>query len=91
MASAWEEDGRHWLGAVYVTPSARRAGLLVDAAVRWGRAQGALSLHLEVHEDNARAQAAYRRLGFVLTGRRRPYPLDETAHELEMALPLRPA
>ena len=90
MAGAWAEDGRHWLGAVYVTPAARRTGLLdalVDAAVRWGREQGAASLHLEVHEDNARARAAYRRLGFTETGARRPYPLGD-GDELEMVRPL---
>jgi ribosomal protein S18 acetylase RimI-like enzyme len=86
MASAWEEDGRHWLGAVYVTPSARREGLLdelVELAAGWARAQRAPALHLEVHEHNARARAAYRRLGFVETGRRRPYPLGD-GDELEM-------
>ena len=90
MASAWEEDGRHWLGAVYVTASARGQGLLdglVDAAAAWARAQRAPSLHLEVHEDNAPARAAYRRLGFTETGARRPYPLG-AGDELEMVLPL---
>jgi ribosomal protein S18 acetylase RimI-like enzyme len=87
-------DDVAWLAAVHVAPDLRGRGLharLVAPVAAWAGTQGAPSLHLEVHEDNARAQAAYRRLGFVLTGRRRPYPLDETAHELEMALALRPA
>ena len=46
-------------------------------------------LRLEVHEDNGPARAAYARLGFADTGVRRPYPLDPTGDELEMALDLR--
>jgi ribosomal protein S18 acetylase RimI-like enzyme len=45
-------------------------------------------LVLEVHEDNARARAAYRRLGFAETGATRPYPLPPGGAELEMARPL---
>jgi hypothetical protein len=61
-------DGRAWLVAVYVSPTA---------------------LVLEVHEDNARARAAYDTLGFVETGASRPYPLERSRSELEMVLPLR--
>ena len=80
-----------WLVAVHVAPDLRGRGLverLVDAVAGWAREQGAPALHLEVHEANARAQAAYRRLGFTDTGRRRPYPLDAGARELELARPL---
>lgn len=80
-----------WLAAVHVAPDVRGRGLLerlVDAVADWAREQGAPALHLEVHEANARASAAYRRLGFTDTGRRRPYPLDAAAQELELALPL---
>lgn len=87
MAAAWEEGGRAWLGAVYVQPHARGSGLLdrlVEAAVDWARARGHAQLSLEVHEDNARARAAYRRLGFVENGGRRPYPLDPSRDELEL-------
>ncbi|MDM4764202.1 GNAT family N-acetyltransferase [Galbitalea sp. SE-J8] len=42
-------------------------------------------LTLFVHEDNARARAAYARRGFVETGATTPYPLDPSALELEMA------
>ncbi len=41
---------------------------LVDAAGEWARARGADEIGLEVHVDNHRAQAAYRRLGFTPTG-----------------------
>lgn len=92
MAAVWEEDGTAWLGAVYVRPAARGGGLLarlVDAAAGWARDRGHDALVLEVHEDNARARAAYLRLGFAPTGATRPYPLDPSRQELEMALPLR--
>ena len=87
MAAAWPEDGRHWLGSVYVRPTARGGGLLdalVDQAVDWARAQGAAQLALEVHEDNTAARRAYLRLGFVETGERRPYPLGPERDELLM-------
>lgn len=84
-------DGHAWLAAVYVTPAARGTGLLGELVRRcadWARAQGQSELVLEVHEDNARARAAYEKLGFVATGVTLPYPLDPARQELEMALPL---
>ena len=85
------EDGRACLAAVYVTPAHRGRGLLsrlLDGVTAWAREQGCDELVLEVHEDNAPARAAYARLGFVDTGVRRPYPLDPSGEELEMALAL---
>jgi len=49
---------------------------------------GVPRLLLEVHESNARAIAYYERRGFTRTGNTVPYPLDPTANELEMELPL---
>jgi ribosomal protein S18 acetylase RimI-like enzyme len=80
-------DGAAWLAAVYVTPGHRGQGLLADLAERcaeWGREQGCTVLRLEVHEDNARAQAAYARLGFRDTGLRAPYTLPPGGQELIM-------
>ncbi|WP_316520155.1 GNAT family N-acetyltransferase [Kitasatospora brasiliensis] len=64
--------------SVYVAPayrgSAGPAAALVRAAVRHAREHtdvGALTLG--VHEDNERAQAFYRRLGFEPTGKVVPY------------------
>ena len=85
------EDGEAWLAGVYVSPAFRGAGLLgrlVEQCVGWAREQGASRLLLEVHEANPRARAAYARLGFVLTGATRPYPLEPGGCELAMALPL---
>lgn len=56
---------------VWVRPDHRGTGLigrLVDEVAAWAREGGVERLRLLVHEDNARAQAAYRRLGFVPTG-----------------------
>lgn len=56
---------------VYVRPDHRGAGVidaLLDAAATWTAGLGLRQLSLDVHADNARAQAAYRRNGFVPTG-----------------------
>ena len=90
-ATGFVQDGVAWLVAVHVAPDVRGRGLLeqlVERVVAWARTQPVPAIHLEVHEDNPRAAAAYRRLGFRATGRRRPYPLDPSSEELEMALPL---
>ena len=84
-------DGVAWLAGVYVTPAHRGNGLLGELAERcaeWGRERGMSVLRLEVHEDNARAQRAYARLGFVATGERSPYDLDPTREELTVERPL---
>ena len=90
MTSGFVLDNRPFLGAVYVAPSARGAGLLarlVEPVVTWARPL-ADRLWLEVHEDNPRAIAAYVRLGFIATGERRPYPLGPERDELVMSLRL---
>jgi ribosomal protein S18 acetylase RimI-like enzyme len=84
-------EGAAWLAAVYVTPDHRGQGLLAELAERcaaWGRERGMAVLRLEVHEDNARAQAAYARLGFRDTGERAPYPLPPGGQEQVMERPL---
>ena len=64
-------EGRAILVSVYVEPAYRGTGLLgrlADAAAGWARDRGRRELALDVHQNNARAQAAYRRLGFTATG-----------------------
>lgn len=80
------------LVAVYVAPEARgkEAGVtdaLLGGVERWARQHGD-QLRLEVHELNSRAIEAYRRRGFVRTGRTSPYPLDPPSLEIEMVKPL---
>ena len=76
--------------AVYVTPAhrgARRgvASLLFDAVIGWSREVGAAQeIRLSVHERNDRAHAFYRRYGFVDTGERTAYILDDSASLIEM-------
>jgi GNAT superfamily N-acetyltransferase len=57
--------------AVYVRPEVRGSGAieaLLDAASGFAGEQGLAEITLDVHEDNLRAQAAYRRCGFTPTG-----------------------
>ena len=83
------DDGKPVLQSVFVAPShrGRRHGVadaLLDAIEEWVRAAGFGELFLDVHADNARAQALYRRRGYDFTGVRRPYPLNPAQDELEM-------
>lgn len=88
MAGGFVDDqGRPVAFGVYVRPEARGSGavgLLLDAVGEWARGLGADQLRLEVHEDNARAAAAYLRLGWVFTGERRAYDLDPSRQLLAM-------
>lgn len=78
-----EQDQVQVVG-VYVEPAARGAGLLatlVDGLVAWAADLGITRVRLHVHTDNARARAAYQKLGFAETGRSIPL---EVGLELEM-------
>ena len=80
------------LVGVFVSPPhrGREAGVfdrLLLTIEDWARTEGD-TLTLHVHEDNARARAAYLRRGFVETGTRVPYILDSSAMEIEMVKPL---
>lgn len=71
--------------AVYVSPAHRGRGILDDlfeSGSAWACDQGCGELVLDVHQDNARAQAAYVRLGFAPTGGTIDGP---NGRELEMA------
>lgn len=86
-------EGTPTLVAVYVAPDVRGAAAGVTDALlrgieRWA-AQHGDQLRLEVNELNGRAVEAYRRRGFVPTGRTTPYPLDPPSLELEMVKALR--
>lgn len=74
--------------AVYVSPAHRGRGVLDELFARasaWAVGQGCRELVLDVHEDNARARAAYARLGFVPTGG----TIDgRNGREVEMSLAL---
>lgn len=70
---------------VFIRPDERGAGIidaLFDAAASWAGSLGDRRLTLDVHVDNERAQAAYRRSGFADTGLRFTGSIGA---ELEMA------
>lgn len=70
---------------VYVRPDRRGTGVvdaLLRAAIDWALAHGAPVLTLDVHTENVRAQAAYRRNGFRETGATTEGP---TGVEINMA------
>ncbi len=82
-------DARADVVGVWVDPAARGTGAidaLLDAAARWTRDQGFEVLALDVHVDNARARAVYRRAGFVPTGEEFTGPIGP---ELAMSRSLR--
>lgn len=64
-------ESRAEVVGVYVAPEHRGTGipdLLFDEIGAWVAERAIDALHLDVHAENARAQAAYRRAGFVPTG-----------------------
>lgn len=77
---------------VFVRPEARGRGLaeeLFRAGMDWAWSLGEPLIErvrLYVHEDNPRAAALYRRIGFVPTGETVPMPGDPTAREVEYAV-----
>lgn len=78
----------HLVG-VFVRPEYRGIGLtevLFDAALEWAWARGVERIRLIVHEDNGRAQAFYRRAGFVPSGVVVPLAADPEGRELEFVL-----
>lgn len=74
---------------VFVRPEHRGNGLieaLFDAGVAWAWERGAERARLIVHEDNARAQGAYRKTGFAPSGVVVAFSKDEGEKELEFVL-----
>ncbi|MCZ0988391.1 GNAT family N-acetyltransferase [Streptomyces diastatochromogenes] len=74
---------------VFVRPEHRGNGLikvLFDAGVDWAWEQGAERVRLFVHADNARAQGAYRKVGFGPSGLVVSFVKDEAENELEFVL-----
>ncbi|MCZ1008241.1 GNAT family N-acetyltransferase [Streptomyces lydicus] len=87
-----EEVPQTHVVGVYVRPEHRGTGLareLFEAAIGWSwdLADPVMErVRLWVHEENPRAEALYRSLGFVATGRTMADPKDVAALEREMAL-----
>ncbi|GAA2288271.1 N-acetyltransferase [Streptomyces ruber] len=82
-----ERDQAHVVG-VFVRPEWRgdKAGVtraLFDAALEWAWQAGVERARLFVHERNTRAEAFYRKTGFVASGVRVPGPVGVGGVELE--------
>ncbi|MEU5657444.1 GNAT family N-acetyltransferase [Streptomyces sp. NPDC047737] len=91
FGEAAEVDQTHVVG-VYVRPGHRGHGV-VDALFReaidwsWSLSDPPVErVRLHVHEDNARAAASYRRIGFVPSGQAMPMGDDPEALELEFEI-----
>ncbi|WP_105974106.1 GNAT family N-acetyltransferase [Streptomyces geranii] len=84
-----EKKQGHIVG-VFMLPEHRGCGLtdvLFDAALEWAwEAAGVERVRLIVHQDNARAQRFYRRVGFVPSGVTVPLPGSSDDSELEFVL-----
>ena len=82
------DPSRAHLISIWTAPSHRQRGIgrmLVDEVAAWARRRGAAALHLLVTSTNADATLFYQHLGFVRTGRTKPYPNDPALVEYEMA------
>ncbi|QDZ13841.1 GNAT family N-acetyltransferase [Humibacter ginsenosidimutans] len=82
------DDARADVVGVFVRPSHRGDGTidaLFDAAATWAGDVGAIVMTLDVHEENARARAAYLRNGFTPTGETIAGPIGP---EIVMARPV---
>ncbi|WP_159769562.1 GNAT family N-acetyltransferase [Streptomyces sp. HM190] len=78
----------HLVG-VYVRPEVRGSGLaerLFGVAVEWAWSRDVERVRLIVHEENPRAQAFYRKVGFVPSGRTVPVAGQGGQSELEFVL-----
>jgi ribosomal protein S18 acetylase RimI-like enzyme len=88
------DEGSDWqLVGMWVSPKLRGSGVadrLVSAVCELALQSGAMSVRLWVTEENGRARAFYRRLGFVPSGRRQLVrPEDPDRWEQELVMPLR--
>lgn len=87
---AWVLGDEGELANLAVAPGARRSGIgaaLLDDLLAAVEAGGGATLHLEVRDSNAAAQALYRSRGFVASGRRRRYYRNPTEDALVMRRP----
>ncbi|GAA3845081.1 GNAT family N-acetyltransferase [Streptomyces phyllanthi] len=90
LGSVVERDQALVVG-VFVRPEYRGGGAVVsralfDAALEWAWRAGADRVRLFVHERNARAEAFYRKVGFVASGVALPGPAGVGGRELEYVI-----
>jgi ribosomal protein S18 acetylase RimI-like enzyme len=86
-----DTDQAHLVG-VFVRPEQRGTGLaraLFDAAIAFAHELDepkVSRVRLYVHQDNQRAEAFYRKIGFTSSGHSVPVPGDESSVEHELVL-----
>jgi ribosomal protein S18 acetylase RimI-like enzyme len=76
------------LWGMWVAPEGRRrmlASHLADSVAAWARARKALRLDLCVTDRAEAAAALYERLGFVVTGERRPLDRDQEIVQISLS------
>lgn len=96
VATITGKDDPHEVGgreivALWVDPAERNSGLadaLINSVIDWARSEGAHEVALWVAEDNVRAQALYKRAGFVATGERDV--MREGVDQIRLRIPLPP-
>lgn len=94
MASAFPSaEGTHAaeLTAFWVAPEQRGQGVadaMVTLLIRWVAAQGFAVLEAGVVEDNHRAIAFYKRVGFTETGQSEPFRGDPSKRIIGMSVQL---
>jgi ribosomal protein S18 acetylase RimI-like enzyme len=91
MSCFADTSGRVHVVGVYLSPEYRGRGLLdclFDAVRHWARERYVIAFVLRVACENDRAVRAYRRRGFVPTGRTNQHPLYPDITEMEMARPV---
>ncbi|BFV59660.1 GNAT family N-acetyltransferase [Kitasatospora sp. CMC57] len=90
------DDHQAHLVGVFVRPERRGTGLaraLFDAAIAFAHELDepkVSRVRLYVHQDNQRAEAFYRKIGFTRSGHSIPVPGDESSLEHELVLASRP-
>ena len=87
-----KDSSRAHLVSMWVAPSHRSLGvgrLLVQGIIDWGRNRGVQTLALMVTSSNSNAAGFYECIGFRKTGRKEPYPNDDSLVEYEMIRTLR--
>lgn len=88
MSCVIEDDDSVQVVAVYLAPAYRGRGFLarmLAEVAEWAHRRGVTTLTLNVAQENGRAVEAYRKLGFVPTGRTFPHPLYPQITEVEMS------
>lgn len=90
-ANVDEEHGPELVG-VFVDPAWRGSDLgvtdaLLDRVEEWAAERGS-TLTLEVHENNPRAIAFYRKRGFEPTGQSRPHEIEPFGNDVEFVKPI---